>query len=847
VRPVTGRLLCAYAVGFFAVLLHDSFRAVAAESPPALLSETIPAQPLGGALRDLARLTHLQIVYVAAVARHRDSGGAPGGIPIRDALSRVLEGTGLQFEFLNERTVKIFSPSATPVWSRHTTRPNVQYPMSEVVVTANRREEIEQRVPISLVAWTRADLDAVGAKEFRDIAARTPGVEYDFYPDLGPGTHTNVAIRGVDARDGTATAVYLDDVPLRPDPAGSVGRAFPLLTDLDRVEILRGPQSTLLGEGAEGGVVRFVTTTPSLTATTGYVRSEVTTTEHGGAGFHTAGAFGAPLVENRIGFRASAGYETDGGFVDRVDPFSLAVVDRNVNRTTARSARLGLLWAPADAVRITPTFTYQQRYSHDSPVFYEALSNPPNAVLRSGKLLRQPTDDGFSIASVNATAEFPGLELTSLTSHFHRSVYSVTDATNNGIGWGNPLGPEYPASDQTFLDTFIVVRQSEWVQELRLTTTDPNARLTWLLGASLLYASYSDENSTAPALNQNGVQIGDSDLVSHGHERQTAAFGELTWRLSDRLAARAGARLTHASYESVVPAAAGAPGSAGYVTLSGRESPASPRIMLSYQARPEVLYYATVSTGYRLGGINPPIQPWCPVPFPAAYGPDRVVNYELGSKSRLFDGRVRLEASAFHMSWRHLQTDLNELHPACFTYIVNVGTAASDGFDVAADAIFADAVRLGLAVAYTHARYTETILNGNAIRARAGDSVGSIPVVPSPWNVTAYAEYGVRLSDRCRAFLASEDIFHTRNPGPFYSLDPASPNYDPGKRPDPSNNLLNLRAGLRWPSLELQLFVDNALDSQPTLLRRNVYVGSTLFVATTVRPRTVGTSLRWQY
>src|SRR4029077_14867056 len=132
----------------------------------------------------------------------------------------------------------------------------------EVVVTANRREEELQHVPSSIVAWTREALDAVGAKSFGDVAVRTPGVEYDFYPDLGPGTHTNIAIRGIDARDGTATAVFLDDVTLRPDPAGTVGRAFPLLTDLDRVEILRGPQGTLLGEGSEGGAVRFITTAP---------------------------------------------------------------------------------------------------------------------------------------------------------------------------------------------------------------------------------------------------------------------------------------------------------------------------------------------------------------------------------------------------------------------------------------------------------------------------------------------------------------------------------------------------------------------------------------------------------
>jgi iron complex outermembrane recepter protein len=417
-------------------------------------------------------------------------------------------------------------------------------------------------------------------------------------------------------------------------------------------------------------------------------------------------------------------------------------------------------------------------------------------------------------------------------------VSSVTDETNNAIGWGNALGPEYPASDQTFLYNHVVVRQSEWVEEVHLATTAPDARLGWLVGASVLHATYREEGITAPALNQDGVQVGDTDQVTQGSETQAAVFGELTWRMTDRLTAHAGLRATHATYDGTVPSSE---------TLSGHESPTAPRLILSYQAQTDVLYYGTISTGYRLGGINPPIQPWCSVPFPPAYGPDSVINYEIGSKARLFAGRVSVAGSVFHMTWRHMQTDLNEPDPDCFTYITNVGTAASDGFDFAGEARLADAWRLGLAAAYTHARYTETIMNSAGIRARNGDSIGSIPVVPSPWNVTAYSDYSIPVGAGCRAFFSAEDIFHSSNPGPFYSLDPESPNYDPGKRPDPSTNRVNLRTGLLWPSVELRLFVENAFDSQPTLLRRNVYVGSTLFLATTFRPRTVGTSLLWRF
>jgi outer membrane receptor protein involved in Fe transport len=805
-----------------------------AEAPTPRLPQAIPEQPLDSALREFARITHIQIIYLAEVTAHRKSGNAASGMTIREGLTSILDDTGLTFEFLNYHTVKIYA-AGTP-----------QTSLNEITVTSERRKEELQHVPQSIVAWTHSDIDAMGAKDFRDVAIRTPGVEYDFYPDLGPGTHTNIAIRGIDARDGSATAIYLDDVPLRPDPSGTIGRAIPLLTDLERVEVLRGPQSTLFGEAAEGGVVRFLTTPPSLTTASGYVRGDVSITARGGPSFLTIAAANQPLIQDRLGIRASAGYQSDGGYIDRVDPFTLSTVDRNVNRAIAQSARVALSWAPAEDIRITPSLTYQKHDKHDSPSFYVALSDPAQGVLRSGKILQQPTDDEFTVGSVNAAFDFGGLELTSVTSHFHRSVYSVTDATNNSVNWGNPLGPEYPVSDQTYLRESNTLWQSEWAQELRLATVDPR-RLSWLVGVFVLHATYREETISSPALNADGVQIGDTDLINEGRETHLALFGDLSWQLTERLTAQAGLRATHSTYEATVPGSGQPPGENGYVTLSGNESPVSPRITLSYQQRPEVLYYATVSTGYRLGGVNPPIQPWCSVHFPSAYGPDWVINYELGSKASLFEGRADIDASIYHMTWQHLQTDLNEPDPDCFTYIVNMGTAASDGFDLSAEATLGQSVRAGLAAAYTHARYTETILDGNQIRARAGDTLGSIPVVPSPWSVTAYLEYKVLLSDRCRGSMVAEDIFHSRSQGPFYSLDPSSPNYDPGKVPDPSNNLINLRASLLWGSLELRLFLDNALDSQPTLLRRNAFVGSTFFVATTFRPRTLGTSLVWRY
>lgn len=173
-------------------------------------------------------------------------------------------------------------------------------------------------------------------KDVASLASLTPGVEFDSYPDYGAGLETNIAVRGVNARDGSTTAIYVNDTPLPNDRLSSFGRAFPLTFDLDRIEVLRGPQGVLLGEGAEGGAVRFVTVRPSLTEFSGFTRSEYSTTARGAPSYEAGAAVGGPLVTNALAFRLSAWSGHDGGYVDRVDPFT----GRWIRIPTGRSAAL---------------------------------------------------------------------------------------------------------------------------------------------------------------------------------------------------------------------------------------------------------------------------------------------------------------------------------------------------------------------------------------------------------------------------------------------------------------------------------------------------------------------------
>src|SRR6516164_3864372 len=200
--------------------------------------------------------------------------------------------------------------------------------LQEVVVTATRREEELSKVPISVTALTQEAIDSRGIKDFRDMVRFTPGVTID-----DSGTNA-ISIRGISSSGGAGTTgIYIDDTPIQMRSVGfNPDDTLPKAFDLQRVEVLRGPQGTLFGAGAEGGAVRYIMTPASTTAADGYVRSELSYTEHGQPNGEIGVAVGRPLADGVFGIRASLWYRYDGGWINRVDPDNtngITIVDHN--------------------------------------------------------------------------------------------------------------------------------------------------------------------------------------------------------------------------------------------------------------------------------------------------------------------------------------------------------------------------------------------------------------------------------------------------------------------------------------------------------------------------------------
>ncbi len=835
---------CVYRVQrhwLFALLIL--FGRVSAQSLPA----EIPPQSLAGALDTFAQLTDVQVIYFTDIARGHTSKGAPAGLAPAAALARLLEGSGLHAEFLNERTVRIVAnpvrSTSAVIEANRATVDSGPVTLEEIVVSATLRNQSASQVPISMGVWTDDMLVAYGVKDITALAALTPGLEFDYFPDVSAGIETNISIRGVNAKDGSTTAIYVNDTPIPHDRASAFGRAYPVTFDLQRVEVLRGPQGVMMGEGAEGGGVRFISTPPSATNSTGFVSSEVSFTDRGDPSYEMGAVLGGPILQDAVGFRLSAWIRNDGGYINRIDPFDGSVVDPNSNWAQTILVRAAFVFAPTATFQITPSIDYQSINVNDSSAFYTYLSDPSQGVLQNGKLLGQWENDEHRLLSIKAAWQVgEGVTFSSVTSQFHRRADALDDITNNRYTYRfhpNPLGPEYPSSYADAVGTVLSLDQDTLAQQFLYSSSRPNSRVAWSAGVDYLHSHYTEAQPLSTTALQDDGNVLDTPSKDDRGVTQLAGYGQVDLSIRDRWTATLGLRLERQSFDSTLNIDPGQP-VPNTTRIEGQSTLVAPRVGLSLQANKDSFYYATLAKGYRAGGPNT-YSAGCPIATPTTYGSDYDWSFELGAKNQLLGGRLRTEASVYHTIWHDLQIQI--ALPGCWFGVTdNEGAAKINGFDLGVEAVVTDHMKARLLAAYTDSRYSTTVYLGNEIAVGKGDSVGSLPVVIAPWNITASAEYQFNRVIGSITRLRIEDVFQSRNPGPFSTSSPMDYIYIPGRQPNPSINLLNIRATLSRSKVELALFVNNVLDSQPTLFLRNRALSDTLFYATTLRPRTAGLS-----
>jgi outer membrane receptor protein involved in Fe transport len=742
-------------------------------------------------------------------------------------------------------------------------------PLAEIVVTATRKEESLSKVPISVTALTSEMLDVRGIKDFQDVARFTPGVQID-----NTGTN-NIAIRGIASTGGAGTTgIYLDDSPIQMRAlAFNPDEALPKSFDLDRVEVLRGPQGTLFGAGSEGGTVRYITTQPSLTATSVYSRDEISFTQGGKPSFEAGVAGGTPLVDGTLGIRVTAWYRQDGGWIDHVDPYSMAVTEKDANYDQTKVIRIAAVWAPSDSVKITPSFYYQDRYRNNVEAYWSGLSNPSSNHFVNADPNERPDPDQYWISSLKFEGDLGFAKLISSTSYFNRSEETGYEGTEYNLGFyqtflnGTPLtgpplidgtgihlpscaqqqinAPGAPCLSSYYAPASVDNTQDNFAQEIRLQSTDPSARLSWTTGVffGLNHQKYLEQIHD-PQLNALTEAVAGSDYLSEfgtpydprypidsyflqteSTDKQLAWFGEGTYSFTDQWKTTVGLRYSKTEF--------------GFSTLTGgpqlfladqansgdkKENSFTPKVSLDYQYDPHDLYYFTYARGFRPGGANNPVpQAACAQDFaafgitasPATFNSDTVDSFEVGAKNN-FDNRIKIASSIYYIRWNNIQQTV--IPPVCaISFIDNLGQAPAKGFDLQADIAITDNFTAEIATGYTDARYTKTSqLSASSTTGpvvTAGDAITGQSGQPAPpFTLTVGLEYHFPIGN-LDWYVRADDEYQGRAKWPSPGQDPSTLQFDPANYMVSSTNFASLRGGTTLGKWQVAAFIDNLTDS----------------------------------
>jgi len=775
--------------------------------------------------------------------------------------------------------------------------------LEEVVVTAEHRREDINKVPMSITALSGDQLEQQGLKNISDIARTVPGLNFQSSGDAF-GT-TEISIRGINSQAGAApTGIYINDTPIQVYLAGFVGTntPYPKLFDLERVEVLEGPQGTLFGAGSEGGTVRFITPQPSLDTYTGVLHGDVSFTDDGDPSWEVGAAVGGPIVEGKLGFRASAWYQSTGGWVDRTDPNTNTVVDPNSNWQDSRSARVALKFQPTDELTITPSWFYQNTFTNDTSLW--SLAEPCINVSAHCQVAQtggpfnnlqgfaQPDSDHFDLMGLDAEYRFDAFSVKSITSWLHRNDNRYSDGSGydltSFVSWnGSGFGGEYLPDGQPFKSIYFLQNsQEDFDEEIRFSSnSQPGDRLTWEVGLFFQHNRQGtvetiQENmktvANDPAVIANNGEtctpgtctvadlFGINDYKQYTytfneilHEAQQAIYANMAYNITDEIKFEAGIRAARTTFDFYE--VQNGPWNAhalpdgtvtGYAVdfATKREYPVTPRFSLSYQMTPDQMVYGTISEGYRIGGGNPDLSTLsvCAVDFatlgitgnPLTFNSDTVWNYEVGTKGKFFDNALSVKGDLFYEKWSNIQTQI--YLPTCgYTFLENTGDAVSKGAELTAEWRVMDGLTLSGNISYIDARYTTTTEVGGNILALKGDSLGTPPLT-----FTVSAEHDQDLDDETNLYMRADFTYasHYVRTGSDVVY-----TFDPQIRPGLSTTQLNARIGVTRGAWDVSLYGNNLANTHTLtyLYHDNFYAPD--IKAESQRPLTIGLTADYRF
>lgn len=841
---------------------------------PATYELKIDSQPLGQALQEFAKQAGIQIIFFSKVTAGHMAPALNGKFTANAALGRLLDDSKLTFREINPKTIEIRplaavnnleSTGGATTDSQNGTTPDYaaseamrlaqdegraspasgpgaaqsssvdqngnrqsfnqesgkKGQLEEITVTASRRSELLKDVPSSVTAIGQAQLDNLAASRFDDFVGQIPNISF-----AGNGRGNRMIIlRGIStsSNDQNATvATYIDDVAVGSSTSSAVGSRFiPDVDafDLNRIEVLRGPQGTLYGANSLGGLLKYVTTAPHTDRLELYGRSEGSATAHGSGGYTVNAGANLPLNDT-MALRVSGFDGREGGWID-----NLATGKNDVNDLRTYGGRAALLFKPTDHLTLKATAIYQhyrtggESTADTTNISTGALAYGPFEQFRSTP---EPQTMNFQLYSLAADGDLGFANLISSTAYTIDDTSRTRDYTRQ---WAGML-PGIP-----FYQNSLAVGTRRFTEEIKLVSV-ANHKLEWIVGT---YYTHEDSDAltvidgqTSPGVVGSGL-AGDmflDDLVSTYH--QIAAYGDLTVYAGENFDVTAGIRGTHDQVK-VVDFGGGFVNGGPYVDTPAPNADnattflVTPRLHLSSTT----MLYGRVASGFRPGGPNDVSPAAIAAGAEPGFKPDNLINYEVGMKSSALNGRVTLDASVFDIDWRDIQIRTSS---GGFFYIGNAGKASSKGAELTVVTLPIDDLSFSANFGYTDAKLTEA---ARAIGGVAGDRLPNAP----KYTLGGMVDYSFVLTGAMRGNVGASYRLVGDRLADFNRN--FAPRYDMG-----GYGTLDLRAGVTFDHYEVQLFARNVTDTRGVESATTNFTPSSITIS---RPRTIGVALTARY
>lgn len=719
------------------------------------------------------------------------------------------------------------SAGATSGHKQAATNGSTPTQLSTIVVTANKRTERLQDVPMAVSVMSSTQLDRENAVSFSDYATQIPGLNII---SSGDGW-TQLVLRGITSgslQPSATVGTYIDDAPYGSSTiyaAGSVLTPDIDPSDLERIEVLRGPQGTLYGSNTLGGLVKFVTTPPDTDQASARVGFDTSSVAGGGNGYGAHAMVNIPLVANTLGLRVNVYDRDDPGYIDNIK-----TGQTNVNEAKVSGARAQLLWTPSDKVSVRFS-TLAQNLNSDglansgvdiNPSTLQPIYGWQDQSRAAGTGLFKVQ---YRLYDLSVNADFGWAKLVSTTSYGTQRLSENEDLTDV---YGPVLNPIFGLTDGGYSE-YQNIDLNKATQELRLQSPEDQ---TWEWRVGLFYTrEHTVDVEDIMSFDANtGVPIALPTLgtVSVGPAIFTewAGYGDLTWHATSRFSIQVGARY---SSDSTSYSEVGNGVLLGTLNSNGSsiDHPVTYLFNPSYRFSDDLMAYVRVASGYRPGGPNMGVPP--DLGAPQTFQPDKLVSYEAGLKALMLDHRMSFDVDGFYIDWSKVQLTTTE---DGISFLGNGGKATSAGAEASWRYTPLRGFTLWANTSYTRAQLAANTPTGS-IYGLKGDS---LPYVPK-WSANLGADYDFPIGGDWSGFLGGDISYVGSRYSDFNTV--------PGPRIRlPSYDNIDLHVGTNYNNWSLELYVKNLANKREftSVSSESIIPLASPYSAAYQTPRTIGVS-----